>query len=156
MKKIEIRDFLDFKYVSNPGFSPDGKCAAFIVQTASLEDNQYKGDIYILDIDTKKSRRLTAAGDAKGYMWTPEGTLLFRTMRDPALKKKAESGEEISCWYEISPYGGEAQLAFSIPLNVSRIHQMDEDRYVFTATFDNNRPDLEQMDEAERKRRWKN
>lgn len=151
MKKIEIKDFLNFKYVSNPGFSPDGKCAAFIVQTASLEENKYNGDIYILDMETKKNRRLTAAGDGKGYMWTPEGNLLFGAMRDPALKKKAESGEEISCWYEISPYGGEAQFAFSIPLNVSRIYQMDADRYVLTAVFDNNRPDLEKMDEAERK-----
>ena len=108
MKKIEINSFLDFKYVSNPGFSPDGKLAAFVVQTASLEDNKYNGDLYVLEVESKKVRRLTAAGDAKGYVWSKQGTLLFSAMRDEKMKK-AEAGEEISCWYEIDPCGGEAR-----------------------------------------------
>ena len=61
MKSITINDFLDFKYVSAPGFSPDGKYAAFIVQQAALEDNKYVGDIYVLDVADKQYRRLTAA-----------------------------------------------------------------------------------------------
>ena len=50
MNKIEINSFLDFRYLSAPGFSPDGRLAAFIVQTASLEDNKYNGDLYLLDV----------------------------------------------------------------------------------------------------------
>ena len=138
MKKIEINDFLDFKYVSAPGFSPDGQLAAFIVQTASLEDNKYNGDIYILDVSAKKTRRLTAAGDARSYVWTKEGTLLFSAMRDAKLKKKAESGEELTCWYEISPCGGEAELAFTLPIRANGIFPVDDDRYVVMAGFDNN------------------
>ena len=152
MKKIEINSFLDFKFVSAPGFSPDGRHAAFVVQTASLEDNKYNGDLYILDIETKKPRRLTAAGDAKGYVWTKDGTLLFSAMRDPKLKKKAEEGEIVSCWYEISPCGGEAELAFTLPVAARSLYPIDADRYVVTASFDNNRPDLDAMDEAERKK----
>ena len=64
MKKIEINGFLDFKFVSNPTFCPCGKKAAFIVQYACLEDNNYKGDIYLFDVETKTSRRLTSAGAA--------------------------------------------------------------------------------------------
>lgn len=152
MKKIEINDFLDFKFVSNPGFSPDGQLAAFIVQTASLEDNKYNGDIYILDVTAKKHRRLTASGDAKGYVWTKEGTLLFSAMRDAKLKKKAESGEELTCWYEISPYGGEAELAFTLPIRAGRLVPIDADRYLVSAQFDNNRPNLEEMSEDEKKK----
>ncbi|MBQ9951592.1 MAG: S9 family peptidase [Clostridia bacterium] len=151
MKKIEINSFLDFKYVSNPGFSPDGKLAAFVVQTASLEDNKYYGDLYVLDVETKKVRRLTAAGDAKGYVWSKQGTLLFSAMRDEKMKKKAEAGEEISCWYEIDPCGGEAVPAFSMPIRANGIFPVDEDRFVVTASHDNNRPDLEGMTEEEKK-----
>jgi len=152
MKKIEINSFLDFKYPSAPGFSPDGKLAAFIVQTASLEDNKYNGDIYILDVESKKTRRLTASGDAKSYVWTKDNTLLFPAMRDAKLKKKAESGELISAWYEISPYGGEAELAFTLPMAGGRLYPIDSDRYLVSGSYDNNRPDLDAMDEKERKK----
>jgi len=152
MKKIEIGSFLDFKFVSAPGFSPDGRCAVFVVQTASLEDNKYYGDLYILDVETKQSRRLTAGGDAKGYVWTNDGTLLFSAMRDPKLKKKAEDGEELTCWYEISPCGGEALPAFTLPLSGAGLKVIDDDRYLVSATFDNNRPDLSSMSDDERKK----
>ena len=96
MQKIEIDSFLDFQYVSAPEFSPCGKHAAFIVQKAALSDNKYNGDIYILDVETKENRRLTAAGDAKGFVWTKAGTLLFSANRDAKLKEKAQSGEALS------------------------------------------------------------
>ena len=92
MKQIQINSFLDFQFVSAPGFSPDGTLAAFVVQTADLSDNKYKSDLYLLDVAAKTTRRLTAAGDAKSYTWTKQGTLLFPAMRDEKLKKKAESG----------------------------------------------------------------
>ena len=152
MQQIQVDSFLDFQYVSAPEFSPCGKYAAFIVQKAALADNKYNGDIYILDTETKKSRRLTAAGDAKSYVWTQKSTLLFPAARDPKLKQKADAGEELTCWYEISPQGGEAQLAFTLPLTAARLLPVDGDRYVVTASFDNNRPDLEGMTGEERKK----
>jgi len=88
MKKIEINDFLNFKYVSDPGFSPDGRYAAFVVRTALQEENKYESDIYLLDVQSKVCRRLTAGGDAGGYVWTKDGNLLFSAMRDKKLKKK--------------------------------------------------------------------
>lgn len=151
MKKIEINSFLDFKYLSAPGFSPDGKLAAFIVQTASLEENQYSGDIYILDLASRQSRRLTASGDARSYLWTRDNKLLFPAMRDEKLKKQVESGELLSAWYEIDPRGGEAQLAFTLPLAGGCLEALDQDRYLVTASYDNQRPDLTTMEEAERK-----
>ena len=152
MKKIEINSFLDFQYVSNPGFSPDGKLAAFVVQNASLEDNHYKGDLYILDVESKKVRRLTASGDAKNYVWSKQGTLLFSAMRDEKIKKKVEAGEEISCWYEIDPCGGEAMPAFQLPIRATGIFSVDEDRFVVTASHDNNLPSFEGMSEDEKKK----
>lgn len=151
MKRIEIDSFLDFHFVSDPGFSPDGRLAAFVVQQANIEDNGYRGDLYILDVETKQTRRLTAAGDAKSYIWTKDGKILFPAMRDAKLKKRAEEGEEISCWYEISPYGGEAVKAFELPICAREIEAVDENRYVVTAVFSNGRPDLEKMDDDGRR-----
>ena len=65
--KIEINTFLEFQFVSNPTFSPDGKYIAFIVSTADKADNNYKGNIYVYDMEAKKVVKLTSGGDAKSY-----------------------------------------------------------------------------------------
>lgn len=90
-KKIEVDSFLQFQFVSNPSFSPDGKKVAFVVQKANLKDNNYTGDIYLLDVETKNHIQLTSGGDAKGYTWTPEGTLLF-----PAKRTKEDKDDKDS------------------------------------------------------------
>ncbi len=151
MKKIEIGQFLDFQYVSAPAFSPDGRYAAFVVQRADLEENRYRGDVYLLEVESRAVRQLTAGGDARGSVWTKEGTILFSALRDPKLKQKAEDGEELSCWYEIAPEGGEARLAFTLPVRAGKLEPVDADRFVVTASFDNNRPDLSACSEEERK-----
>ena len=75
MQKINIQDFLDFRFPSSPSFSPDGKYAAFVLQTPSLEKNSYLGDIYLLDVATGASRLLLP--NKKAYQWTKQGTLLY-------------------------------------------------------------------------------
>ena len=67
MKKIAVDSFLQFKFVSNPGFSPDGKYVAFIVSYANKASNDYKADIHLLETETGKVRQLTNGGDAKAY-----------------------------------------------------------------------------------------
>ena len=98
MKKIEINTFLDFQFVSNPTFSPNGKYIAFIVSTADKADNNYKGNIYVYDMEAKKVVKLTSGGDAKSYAWTPENTLIFPANRSAEAKKKAAAGEDFSEW----------------------------------------------------------
>ena len=66
MKKIAINTFLDFQFVSNPTFSPNGKYIAFIVSTADKADNNYKGNIHVYDMEAKKVVKLTSGGDAPG------------------------------------------------------------------------------------------
>ena len=135
MKKIEIGQFLDFQYVSAPAFSPDGRYAAFVVQRADLEENRYRGDAHLLEVESRAVRQLTAGGDARGSVWTKEGTILFSALRDPKLKQKAEDGEELSCWYEIAPEGGEARLAFTLPVRAGKLEPVDADRFVVTASI---------------------
>ena len=91
MEKTEIRSLLEFQFVSNPGFSPDGRLAAYVVQHAEEEENRYKGDLYILDVDRQETYRLTTHGDAYSYVWTASGTLLFSAKREEAGQEKRGS-----------------------------------------------------------------
>ena len=127
MRNIQIEDFLDFKYVSRPGFSPDGKKAAYIVQQAGLEGNKYLGDIYLLDIETGESSKLTEAGNVKTYLWTEDGRLFF-----PA----AGEGEQQQ-WYSALEEEC-SEHVFTLPFKAKSIVEASQGKYVFMATFDNN------------------
>ena len=132
MNPIKIETFTRFQFVSNPTFSPDGRLIAFVVQHADLKDNDYKGDLYLYHCDDGRVTRLTGAGDAKSYVWTAKGTLLFPADREK--KKEKEDDDEIfTGYYEISPDGGEAVKAFQVPLKAKGMYRVDEDRYLITA-----------------------
>ena len=117
MKKIEIQDFLDFRFPSAPSFSPDGKCAAFVLQTVSLEKNCYLGELCLLDIASGQYR---SVAKAKSYQWTKQGTLLY-----PA---------EGNTWQEIDPISGESISTLTLPVRTGKLFELDDDRYILTAT----------------------
>ena len=150
MKKIAVDSFLQFKFVSNPGFSPDGKYVAFIVSYANKASNDYKADIHLLETETGKVRQLTNGGDAKAYCWTDKGTLLFAAPRCPKVKKQLEKGENVTAFYEISPEGGEALHAFNLPVRTGGLTNIGDGLYMLTSVYDNNYPELEGKTDEEK------
>ena len=139
MKKIEINTFLEFQFVSNPTFSPNGKYIAFVVSNADKADNNYKGNIHVYDMEAKKVVKLTSGGDAKSYAWTPENTLVFPASRSAEAKKKAAAGEDITAFNEISPLGGEAIELFTVPAKASGIKTLPNGNFLLTIKQDNNK-----------------
>lgn len=137
MKKIEINTFLEFQFVSNPTFSPDGRYIAFIVSTADKADNTYKANIHLYDMEAKKVIKLTNGGDAKSYTWTPENTLVFPANRSAEAKKKAASGEAVTSFQEISPNGGEAIELFTLPAKASCLKILPDGNFLLTIRHDN-------------------
>ena len=41
MRALELKDFLNYKFLSNVKYAPDGKKAAFVVTNAVEEENTY-------------------------------------------------------------------------------------------------------------------
>ena len=156
MKKIEVDSFLQYKFVSNPGFSPDGKYVAFVVQHACKATNGYKGDIYLLEAESGEVRRLTSGGDGKSYCWTDDGDILFPAARCPEVKKSLEKGENVTAFYRISPEGGEAQLAFKLPVRTNGLTNIGGGLYMLTSVYDNNYPQLEGLSDSEKEKALQN
>lgn len=48
MEPVRIDSFCQFHFVSNPGFSPDGRYIAFVVRQADLKSNSYPGNLYFM------------------------------------------------------------------------------------------------------------
>ena len=68
MKKIVEKTFLEFKFLSNPAYSPDGKNIAFKVSTSDYENNRNLNDLYVIRED-KKTHRVTSTGNVGCFAW---------------------------------------------------------------------------------------
>lgn len=151
MKKINSETFLEYKFLSEPRVSPNGKTVLFVVNLPDVEDNNYKNNLYIYNTDDSGVKKLTERGNVRNPQWIDDTTIMFSSSRCPKIKEKLQQGEEITEYYTISILGGEAQKLFDIDLLVNNIKPLNNDCYLITAKFDNNRPSLEGLSKADRK-----
>lgn len=138
-KPIEIRDFLELQYVSNPRFSSDGKKIAFVVTHIDLDDNAYLSDLWVYDVLTQQTKRLTDTGDAKNYFWDDS---------DSITTWHKSSGKTIV--YRINTNTIAFSELFTLPYPVNKLQHLEADTYVFTSfTFLAPRvPQYDILDEA--------
>lgn len=103
-RAIEPEDFLKYKMISHPEFSPDGSQIAFSVHQGNKEDNLYNGDIVITSSDGSSSTRFSYGGKDSSPRFSPDGkTLLFLSKR---TLEKDEKGNEL---YIMSLPAGQAR-----------------------------------------------
>ena len=150
MKKIELTDFYDYKFLSGITFSPDKKKALFVVKNCDKDNNGYKTNLWLLDSETKKTKQLTSAGDIGIFAWLNNEEIIFTAMRDSSLKEKVKAGERWTAVYKLSLNGGEAVEYFRLAKSVSRIKVVDENKLVLTITKESMRPDIESMEGEEK------
>ncbi len=151
MKKIEIQTLLEYKFLSAPTISPDGKYTAFVVSQADVKENNYPAAVFLLDNNSKTTRKLTAKGSVANLFWLNDSTLIFSSSRDEKIKEKVKNGEEITCYYSIDITGGEAQLFEKIELLSGKLSDIGNNQFVTSAVYDINRPSLVGKTDLERK-----
>lgn len=137
MENLQLKDFLNYNYLSGIEISPDLKNTGFIVHRADEEENNYNSTIWIMNNTDKEYFKLTNVGEEKSFFWLNKDTIIFPGMRDKKLKIKIEEGEKWTVYYSIKITGGEAQEFMRIPLKVTSIKSIDEDNFILTAQYDN-------------------
>ncbi len=114
MRPIAVDDVFRLKYLSDVTFSPEGKTACFVVTEADRKKNDYRSFIYLRR--DGKNRRLTSFGKESSFRYLDEDTILF-----PGKREEDDENKLASRWYRISLSGGEAELAYTFPIPVSRV-----------------------------------
>ena len=150
MENLKLKDFLDYKYLSNLEFSPNGENAGFVVNTTNYDDNNYQSNIWLLNNKTKKYSKLTSLNEERSFLWIDNSTIIFPATRDAKLKEKVNQGEKWTAYYSIDINGGEADKYMQIPLMVTAIKMIDKDNFVLTAKYDNYGINLNEMTGEER------
>lgn len=149
MHKVELKDFLEYQYLSQPQFAPNGKAAAFVVSYANEEENKYQGNIWIYEKGAVK--QLTGLENERSFFWEDDTHILFPAVRSEAEKKKQKDKEEFTTYYRIDIHGGEALPAFTLPLQVNKMERIEGDKYLVYATVDVKYPEYYKMRDEEKK-----
>jgi dipeptidyl aminopeptidase/acylaminoacyl peptidase len=112
-KPLTIEDVWAIPRVGAPVLSPDGRTAAFAVSVYDAEEDKSNADIWLLDLASGASRRLTAnKGPDTSPAFSPDG-------RRVAFLSKREADKATQI-YVIATDGGEAERLTEMPIGVSR------------------------------------
>lgn len=151
MNSLKLDAFLQYQFLSGLTFSPDGRYAAFVNTKADASENTYDSFIWLYRCSDGQLLRLTGMGKESGFLWEDGSHILFPAVRSAAEKKREEEKDQFTSWYRISVNGGEAEPAFTVPLPVLELKQIDEKRYLVTALCDSACPDYYKLDAEGRK-----
>ena len=151
MKQIDIRDFTNYHYPTIFTPAPDGKHAVMAVVDANEKDNCYESCLWLYDMETKKTSRLTSGKKERTFIWMDSETVLFIADREKAYQEKAKNEEDWTCFYTLNIHGGEAQFAFAVPYKAVKMKKAGN-KLVLTVKYDYNKPDLSHMEEGEEKK----
>lgn len=141
MKKIDIRDFMNYSYPTGITAAPDGKHGAFAVVNVNGEENCYDSCLWVMDLESGRYRQLTRGRKERSFAWLDSETLLFSASRDSEYARKVKEGEAWTCFYRINIHGGEAELAFAVPFAVSKFYPAG-DKLVMSIKYDYGKPDF--------------
>ena len=83
-------DLLRFRWIADPQISPDGNRIAFTLVRVDAEEDEYRSDLWIVDVPAvpgpAEPRALTFDGRSAQPRWSPDGTQLAFTRRPEAGK----------------------------------------------------------------------
>ena len=115
------------KRLGGPALSPDGASVAFTVQEWSIEKNKSTTSLWLADVASGTTRRLTAAAATDGAPeWDPRGKRLAFTSK--------RGDDENAALYVMPVDGGEAQKVLELPFAISGPRFMPDGRSVLVWT----------------------
>lgn len=134
MKKITLDSWLDYDFISNVKESPSNDKFAFVVSKADIKKDTYEHNIWVYE--QERRFQLTAFNQESFYIWLDDDSILFSSGRQKDEQNKALSTD----FFKISLRGGEAVKQFSLPMIVTSMEILGNDKYVLTALSDLRHP----------------
>lgn len=148
MKTLQLKDFLNYQFISDINYCPDGSKAAFVVKKANEAENTYDSAIWILEDGSYK--KLTGLDQESQYFWEDDEHILFQAVRSTDEKKRKDKKEIFTSYYRIDIRGGEAQKAFELPFAVHKMMHIARNQYAVLADIDSKYPDHYKMSKEEK------
>lgn len=133
--QVKIEDFTKYQYLGNLRVSPDEKNAAFVKIQGNKEKDNYPGNLWLMNLETRACRQLTSSNEEKNFRWLDNENLIFTGCRDKALAEKMAQGEPWTVFYKLNIHGGEAMEWFRIGLPVGGWEILDENHFILSVSY---------------------
>ena len=133
MEKLKVDSMLEYKFLSDLKYSPDGENLAFKVSNADQDENDYNSNLWIYNIKEDSFYQLTSGKKDGGFTWLNPEEIIFTS------KRKNKDDEKIlpeTEFYKISINGGEALHLKTIERAVGDFKVKDQGQIIFTAMKD--------------------
>ena len=109
----------EMKRLGSPQLSPDGRSVVFTVQEWSIEKNKSTTNLWLADVASGATRRLTAAAVSDGSpRWDPAGRRIAFTSK--------RGDDENAALYVMAVDGGEPQEIVELPFAVQQPQWMPD------------------------------
>jgi dipeptidyl aminopeptidase/acylaminoacyl peptidase len=126
-RPITAQDLWDVKRLSPPVLSPDGKHAVYSVQEWSIAKNRSSASLWLTDVNTGATRRLTAQqSNDSSPAWSEDGKRVAFVAR--------RGDDEAAALYVIDIAGGEAEKILELPYAIRAPQWLPGDQAIVFAT----------------------
>lgn len=126
-RPITPQDLWAMKRVGSPALSPDGRQVVYTVTEWSVEKNKSTANLWLADLATGASRRLTTAAASDGAAaWSPDGTRIAFTSK--------RGDDEAPALYVLPLAGGESEKILGLPYEVAAPKWLPDGTALIVAT----------------------
>lgn len=122
MKDTEIKDILDYEFLSSLDISKDNKKLVYKKTKANYKENKYDTNFWIYDLTSKENFQVTDDNKASISCFNQNSNLVY--------KKESNDDEDI---FFIKKDSGVGQKYFSIKKDVSMLRHLRDDLYLIKA-----------------------
>ncbi len=122
MERIKAADLYEYRFLSEVTVSPDGAHTAFVARNSRADGQGYDAYIWLLDNESGALRRMTGSASDSSLSWLDGNRLIFISARGGAKAGRTE-------FYTLDIRGGEAALAFTVPLAVKLYRPLADGRW---------------------------
>src|SRR5579864_3706160 len=111
-RKLTLDDFFNYVSFRSLEMSPDGKSVVIATDEADWDQQIFRTDLWLYDVNGGSLIQLTQSGHDSDPKWSPNGKwIAFLSERKSSRQKSddsdSDSKDETAQLYVISPYGGE-------------------------------------------------
>lgn len=116
MKKIELEQFLDAKFLGNVKMSPSQERFAFLASMADMDKNEYHHTLYLGE--QGKTKKMRTFGKNSGYLFLDEERLLV-DLQKVKKEEKALKEEAKKSFYYLDLQSNTLSVAFTLPFRAN-------------------------------------
>jgi dipeptidyl aminopeptidase/acylaminoacyl peptidase len=132
MKKIQLDDFIQFKFIGNLKSSPNKKTSAFILSQANIDENTYHHSLYVYDQNGAEKRRFLKKNS--DFVFLNDEVILLDYQKNQVDRDQLDNHQRKQ-FYQYHIKDRQIKKAFSLPINGKVEAVIDESTLLISANL---------------------